>query len=224
MSSACSRVWPSGRTGVCARNARRPERRTSVMNTKAGRWFLPPRSRSVETMRLKMGRPCQQFLTTMALRREPGAGSGLGRWAGPAGAPGPGTQPRSPGQQRDPLVVSLGAAEQLPAPQSLDVRHVVPVPSALNQGLQSLDGGAGGTGSDRRSPLSPRPLPRPQPARGRPVAGQPWRHRPREPCGPQGWPAVVGARRGPSHGCGLRGPPLYDPPGPRIAAAAWRAF
>lgn len=85
----------------------------------------------------------------------PAVGAGTGVGSGPqdgtrGGWLGRECSPGLPGQQSDPLVVSFGAAEQLPAPESLDIGHMVSIPSASNQGLQSLDGGAGGC-TDRRS-------------------------------------------------------------------------
>lgn len=52
-------------------------------------------------------------------------------------------------------MVSLGTGEQLPAPESLDVGHMVPVPSAPHQGLQRIHCGAA-DGRERGRPSPPR--------------------------------------------------------------------
>lgn len=74
-----------------------------------------------------------------------GAASGQGRSTG------------SPGQQSDPLIVSVRTGEQLPAPEFLDVRHVVPVPGASHQGFQGLHSGTGEGRQQTGGPPQPHP-------------------------------------------------------------------
>lgn len=84
-----------------------------------------------------------------------------GRSGGPGGGAAPG-QGRAqaylatglPGQQSHALMVSLATGEQLPAPEFLDVGHVVPIPSTPHQGLQRIHCGAA-DGRERGRPSPP---------------------------------------------------------------------
>lgn len=138
-------------------------------------------------------------------------GEGLGE------ACGRGRSAGSPGQQSDPRVVILRTGEQLPAAESLDVRHVVPIPSAAHQGLQGLDSGAGEgqraaevTGPVPPARLGPARLP--EPPCELLLVGQPWRpgwHFTVRTGAPRWHPtARQGASRrgpGPSPGLGVQG-------------------
>lgn len=128
---------------------------TSVMNIRVVPWFAWSSSWRNLTATLKRGRLCQQFLETMALlTRAWPSGSGLGPGAaGRTGGPlARGRDMRIPGQQSDSLRVSFRAGEQLPAPQLLGIRRMVPVAGAVHQGLQGLHGGAGERPRAARSP------------------------------------------------------------------------
>lgn len=72
-------------------------------------------------------------------------------------ASGQGRSTGSPGQQSDPLIVSVRTGEQLPAPEFLDVRHVVPVPGVLHQGFQGLHSRTGEGRQQTGGPPQPHP-------------------------------------------------------------------